>query len=79
MYDIKLLEKIPQEPGVYLMKNNLDEILYVGNKGGMEERLVPAAGYTFKAIRISGFQRCAFLSVTVLYYMKMITSANSCR
>lgn len=33
------------------------EILYVGNKGGMEERLVPAAGYTFKAIRISGFQR----------------------
>ena len=33
------------------------EILYVGNKGGMEERLVPAAGYTFKSIRISGFQR----------------------
>lgn len=33
------------------------EILYVGNKGGMEERLVPAAGFDFKTIRISGFQR----------------------
>ena len=35
----------------------MPEILYVGNKGGMEERLVPAAGYDFKTIRISGFQR----------------------
>ena len=33
------------------------EILYVGNKGGMEERLVAAAGYNFRPIRISGFQR----------------------
>lgn len=33
------------------------EILYVGNKGGMEERLVPAAGFDFKTITISGFQR----------------------
>ena len=33
------------------------QILYVGNKGGMEERLVPAAGFEFKTITISGFQR----------------------
>lgn len=32
-------------------------ILYVGAKGGMEERLVPAAGYSFRAVRVSGFQR----------------------
>ncbi len=33
------------------------EILYVGNKGGMEEKLVPKAGFEFKSIRVSGFKR----------------------
>ena len=33
------------------------KILYIGAKGGMEERLVPAAGFDFKSITISGFQR----------------------
>lgn len=33
------------------------EILYIGAKGGMEESLVPKAGYTFKGIHISGFKR----------------------
>lgn len=33
------------------------EILYVGNVDGMEAKLVPAAGFAFKGIRISGFQR----------------------
>lgn len=33
------------------------QILYVGANGGMEERLVPAAGYEFRGITISGFQR----------------------
>lgn len=33
------------------------EILYVGARGGMEERLVPAAGFAFRDITISGFQR----------------------
>lgn len=33
------------------------EILYVGAKGGMEERLVPKAGFEFKSITISGFKR----------------------
>ncbi len=38
------------------------EILYVGAKGGMEERLVPKAGYNFKSITISGFKRSMSLS-----------------
>ena len=33
------------------------QILYIGAKGGMEERLVPAAGYEFRSITVSGFQR----------------------
>lgn len=33
------------------------KILYVGNRGGMEERLVPKAGYDMAFITISGFQR----------------------
>ena len=42
----------------YLREKEPDaQILYVGNKGGMEERLVSAAGFKFRTIRISGFQR----------------------
>lgn len=42
----------------YLQKKEPDvEILYVGNKGGMEERLVPQAGYEIRTVHISGFQR----------------------
>ena len=37
------------EPGV--------KILYIGAKGGMEERLVPQAGFEFRSITVSGFQR----------------------
>lgn len=33
------------------------EFLFVGNKGGMEETLVPQAGYNMKFIVISGFNR----------------------
>lgn len=33
------------------------EILYVGAKGGMEERLVKQAGFEFRGIKISGFSR----------------------
>lgn len=39
------------------MKQPDAEILFVGNKGGMEERLVPPAGYRIETIHISGFQR----------------------
>ena len=38
------------------------EILYVGNKGGMEERLVPKAGFDFKSIEVRGFSRKMGLS-----------------
>lgn len=42
----------------YLMQKEPDtQILYVGNKGGMEERLVANAGYPMATITISGFQR----------------------
>lgn len=42
----------------YLKSKQPDaEILYVGNRGGMEERLVGAAGYAMRTIHISGFQR----------------------
>lgn len=38
-------------------KDKNAEILFVGNKGGMEETLVPKAGFDMKFIHISGFQR----------------------
>ncbi len=42
----------------YLKQKEPDaEILYVGNRGGMEERLVSNAGYEMRLITISGFQR----------------------
>lgn len=42
----------------YLKQKEPDaEILYVGNRGGMEERLVAQAGYPIKTVHISGFQR----------------------
>ena len=48
----------------YLREKEPDaQILYVGNKGGMEERLVPAAGFKFRTIRISGFQRKLSLKI----------------
>jgi UDP-N-acetylglucosamine--N-acetylmuramyl-(pentapeptide) pyrophosphoryl-undecaprenol N-acetylglucosamine transferase len=42
----------------YLRENEPDtQILYIGAKGGMEERLVPSAGFAFKSITVAGFQR----------------------
>ena len=42
----------------YIKKQLPDtEILYIGAKNGMEETLVPKAGFDFKSIRISGFKR----------------------
>ncbi len=44
--------------GTYIKEKEPDtKILYVGAKGGMEEKLVPATGFNFKAISISGFSR----------------------
>lgn len=33
------------------------EFLFIGNQGGMEQRLVTQAGYNIKSIKISGFKR----------------------
>ena len=33
------------------------EILYIGNKGGMEERLVPKEGFEFRSVSVQGFRR----------------------
>ena len=42
----------------YLKQREPDaQILYVGNKGGMEERLVANAGYEIRTVTIAGFQR----------------------
>ncbi len=42
----------------YLRSRQPDaQILYIGNKGGMEERLVPQAGFDFKSIQVHGFKR----------------------
>ena len=42
----------------YLKQREPDaQILYVGKKGGMEERLVANAGYEIRTVTISGFQR----------------------
>ena len=42
----------------YLKQREPDaQILYVGNKGGMEERLVANAGYEIRTVTISGLQR----------------------
>ena len=42
----------------YLKQREPDaQILYVGNKGGMEERMVANAGYEIRTVTISGFQR----------------------
>ena len=43
--------------GYVCQREPTTQILYVGAKGGMEERLVPQAGYDFEKIEISGFQR----------------------
>ncbi|MDP4119428.1 MAG: undecaprenyldiphospho-muramoylpentapeptide beta-N-acetylglucosaminyltransferase, partial [Bacillota bacterium] len=43
--------------GFIKSKEHDAQILYVGGKGGMEERLVPPSGYLFKSITISGFKR----------------------
>jgi len=51
------------------------EILYIGNKGGMEERLVAQAGYEFKSISIQGFSRkCNLADMTKDSWEKTLNS-----
>lgn len=39
MFDIHQLAKFPQEPGVYLMKNKEDQVLYVGKAKNLRQRV----------------------------------------
>jgi UDP-N-acetylglucosamine--N-acetylmuramyl-(pentapeptide) pyrophosphoryl-undecaprenol N-acetylglucosamine transferase len=43
--------------GYIKSKRNDAEFLFIGNRGGMEQRLVPQAGFEIKSITISGFKR----------------------
>ena len=67
----------------YLKQQQPDaEILYVGNKGGMEERLVPKAGFDFKSIHVSGFSRGKTpkaLADNVKTVTRAITATNACK
>ena len=48
------------------------EFLFIGNKGGMEQRLVPQAGFPIKSITISGFKR-SFSPKSMVENVKTVT------
>ncbi|MCD8025571.1 MAG: undecaprenyldiphospho-muramoylpentapeptide beta-N-acetylglucosaminyltransferase [Clostridiales bacterium] len=54
-------EKLPQS-----------EFLFIGNRGGMEQRLVAQAGYDIKSITISGFKR-SFSPKNMVENVKTVT------
>ncbi len=58
------------------------EILYIGAKGKMEEKLVPKAGFPFKSIEISGFKR-SFSPSAIKHNVKTVylalTSQKKCK
>lgn len=63
----------------YIRNKDKDaQILFVGNKGGMEETLVPKAGFDMEFIHISGFQRKltpAALKQNILTVKRTLTSS----
>lgn len=67
----------------YLKEKQPDaEILYVGNKGGMEERLVPQAGFKFKSIRVSGFSRGKNIKAVAANFKTVkqaVTATSACK
>lgn len=48
------------------------EFLFIGNSGGMEQRLVPQAGFEIKSITISGFKR-SFSPKSMVENVKTVT------
>lgn len=54
------------------------EILFVGKKGGMESRLVPAAGFNIEYVDIEGLKRKISFS-NVKTAIKLITSVSKCK
>lgn len=53
-------------------KRNDAEFLFIGNRGGMEQRLVPQAGFEIKSITISGFKR-SFSPKSMLENVKTVS------
>lgn len=64
----------------YLREKEKDmKILYVGAKGGMEEKLVKQAGFDFKGITISGFSRklnFEGIKKNIITFSRIFTSSN---
>jgi len=58
--------------GIIKSKNPDAQILFIGNEGSIEERLVQKAGYPFEAVRSQGFRRKLTLEniKTVSLYLK---------
>ena len=53
-------------------KRNDAEFLFIGNRGGMEQRLGPQAGFEIKSITISGFKR-SFSPKSMLENVKTVS------
>jgi UDP-N-acetylglucosamine--N-acetylmuramyl-(pentapeptide) pyrophosphoryl-undecaprenol N-acetylglucosamine transferase len=53
-------------------KRNDAEFFFIGNRGGMEQRLVPQAGFEIKSITISGFKR-SFSPKSMLENVKTVS------
>lgn len=53
-------------------KRNDAEFLFIGNRGGMEQRLVPQASFEIKSITISGFKR-SFSPKSMLENVKTVS------
>jgi len=53
-------------------KRNDAEFLFIGNRGGMEQKLVPQAGFDIKSITISGFKR-SFSPKSMLENVKTVS------
>ncbi len=63
-------------------KDKNAEILFVGNRGGMEEKLVPKAGFNMEFITISGFRRSltpAAVKQNVLTVKRTFSSSKESR
>ncbi|MBQ5840589.1 MAG: glycosyltransferase, partial [Clostridia bacterium] len=57
------------------------EFLFVGAKGRMETRLVPAAGYPLRTVSVRGFQRRLSLKNigrNILAAVDVVTSSMAC-
>ena len=61
-----------------LTKDKNCEILFVGKAGGMESRLVPAAGFDIEYIDIDGLKRKLTLS-NIKTALKLVTSVAKCK